>query len=97
MRQHERVLNLPWKANIRRSEKSNTIDILVSGVLGDEISTEQWAQNFTELVEPFTSEERHEWLATMADITLSSDAFFPFRDNIDCAKQVCAFLVLDNQ
>lgn len=82
-------MNLPWKANVKRSEKSNTIDILVSGVLGSEISSEQWSQNFTEPVQPFTPEERRSWLQTMADISLSSDAFFPFRDNIDCAKQVC--------
>uniref|UniRef100_A0AC34Q992 Bifunctional purine biosynthesis protein ATIC n=2 Tax=Panagrolaimus sp. JU765 TaxID=591449 RepID=A0AC34Q992_9BILA len=87
LRQHEKVLNLPWKANVKRSEKSNTIDILVSGVLGSEISSEQWSQNFTEPVQPFTPEERRSWLQTMADISLSSDAFFPFRDNIDCAKQ----------
>uniref|UniRef100_A0A7E4V3B9 Phosphoribosylaminoimidazolecarboxamide formyltransferase n=1 Tax=Panagrellus redivivus TaxID=6233 RepID=A0A7E4V3B9_PANRE len=87
LRQHERVLALPWKPNVRRSEKSNTIDVLVSGVLGSEISTEQWSQHFTEPVEPFTPEERKQWLAKLSDVALSSDAFFPFRDNIDCAKQ----------
>ena len=88
LRQHPRVLALPWKQNIRRSEKSNTIDVFVSGVLGNEISSEQWSQHFNEPVEPFTSEERREWLSTLSDVSLSSDAFFPFRDNIDCAKQV---------
>uniref|UniRef100_A0AC35EW93 Phosphoribosylaminoimidazolecarboxamide formyltransferase n=1 Tax=Panagrolaimus sp. PS1159 TaxID=55785 RepID=A0AC35EW93_9BILA len=87
LRQHQRVLALPWKQNIKRSEKSNTIDVLVSGVLGNEISSEQWSQHFTESVEPFTAEERREWLSTLSDVALSSDAFFPFKDNIDCANQ----------
>ncbi|KAH7729447.1 Protein C55F2.1 a [Aphelenchoides avenae] len=87
LRQHPRVLSLPWKANIRRAEKSNAIDVLVSGVLGSEISNEQWSNYFTETVQPFTSEERREWLEKLNDVAVSSDAFFPFRDNIDCARK----------
>ena len=54
MRQHERILNLPWNTSLKRAERSNAIDVLVSGVLGMGISHDNWAQNFTEAVEPFT-------------------------------------------
>uniref|UniRef100_A0A0K0E4F6 Phosphoribosylaminoimidazolecarboxamide formyltransferase n=2 Tax=Strongyloides stercoralis TaxID=6248 RepID=A0A0K0E4F6_STRER len=87
LRQHPKVLDLPWKANLKRSEKSNIIDVLVSGVLGKELTTLQWQNYFTETVEPFTSEERKEWINKLKNVVISSDAFFPFRDNIDCAKQ----------
>ncbi|KHJ89623.1 AICARFT/IMPCHase bienzyme [Oesophagostomum dentatum] len=68
LRQHPLVLNLPWKPTVRRSERSNAIDVLCSGVLGDE-------------------EDRKSWLAQQTGVVMSSDAFLPFRDNIDCAKQ----------
>uniref|UniRef100_A0A0N5A744 Bifunctional purine biosynthesis protein PurH n=1 Tax=Parastrongyloides trichosuri TaxID=131310 RepID=A0A0N5A744_PARTI len=87
LRQHPKVLALPWKANLKRSEKSNVIDILVSGVLGKEISNLQWQNYFTETVQPFTIEERKEWISKLKNVVISSDAFFPFRDNIDCANQ----------
>uniref|UniRef100_A0A1I7Y195 Bifunctional purine biosynthesis protein ATIC n=1 Tax=Steinernema glaseri TaxID=37863 RepID=A0A1I7Y195_9BILA len=87
MRQHPRVLALPWKPTVKRAERSNAIDVLVSGVLGREISVAAWNENFTAPVEPFTEEERRQWLQQLQDVVVSSDAFFPFRDNIDCAKQ----------
>uniref|UniRef100_A0A914DJU5 Uncharacterized protein n=1 Tax=Acrobeloides nanus TaxID=290746 RepID=A0A914DJU5_9BILA len=86
LRQHEKILNLPWKPNVRRAEKSNAIDIIVSG-LGGGLNHEQWSQYFTEHVPPFKPAERAEWLSKLTDVSVSSDAFFPFRDNIDCAKQ----------
>lgn len=55
MRQHERVLNLPWNPTVKRAERSNAIDVMVSGVLGTEISESHWSQHFVEPVEPFTS------------------------------------------
>uniref|UniRef100_A0A915EBW1 Uncharacterized protein n=1 Tax=Ditylenchus dipsaci TaxID=166011 RepID=A0A915EBW1_9BILA len=110
LRQQDRILNLPWKPNVKRSEKSNVIDVLVSGMAmnngvelisnsssssnslsphGGISSTEQWSNNFfTEPVQPFTLEERRAWLSKLMDVSVSSDAFFPFRDNIDCARQV---------
>ncbi|CAD5224285.1 unnamed protein product [Bursaphelenchus xylophilus] len=83
LRQHPKILNLPWKANVKRAEKSNAIDQLVSGISDDEDS---WNTYFSERVEPFSREERQKWLAQLTDVVVSSDAFFPFRDNIDCAK-----------
>ncbi|TKR82595.1 hypothetical protein L596_016292 [Steinernema carpocapsae] len=87
MRQHPKVLNLPWKDSIKRAEKSNNIDVMVSGVLGKEITVAAWNENFTMPVQPFTEEERREWLKKLDEVVVSSDAFFPFRDNIDCTKQ----------
>lgn len=87
LRQHPRVLALPWKATVRRAEKSNAIDVLCSGVLGNEVSLDQWQQCFTEPVSLLTPEERREWIAKLSGVVMSSDAFLPFRDNIDCAKQ----------
>ncbi|VDK66859.1 unnamed protein product [Anisakis simplex] len=87
MRQNKRVLNLPWKPSVRRADKSNAIDVMVSGVLGSEISQEHWSNYFTESVNPISTEERKEWLSKLNNVVVSSDAFFPFRDSIDCAKQ----------
>ncbi|KAI6229129.1 AICAR transformylase/inosine monophosphate cyclohydrolase [Aphelenchoides fujianensis] len=89
LRQHPRIRALPWKANVKRSEKSNVIDQLVSGIHEFAELTDQsvWNTFFTEHVAPFSAEERREWLSKLSDVVVSSDAFFPFRDNIDCAKQ----------
>ncbi|CAB3409824.1 unnamed protein product [Caenorhabditis bovis] len=87
LRQHPTVLALPWRNAIKRSEMSNAIDVMCSGVLGDEIPLEQWQQNFSEPVQPLDEEERKKWLAQQKGVVMSSDAFLPFRDNIDCAKQ----------
>lgn len=55
MRQHKRVLDLPWKPSVKRAERSNAIDVIASGVLGKEISENSWKQNFLEPVRPLTS------------------------------------------
>ncbi|PIC35537.1 hypothetical protein B9Z55_014862 [Caenorhabditis nigoni] len=87
LRQHPTVLSLPWKNAIKRSEKSNAIDVMCSGVLGSEIAVDQWQQYFNEPVEPLAEEERKQWLSQQTGVVMSSDAFLPFRDNVDCAKQ----------
>jgi len=87
LRQHERVLNLPWKPNVRRADKANAIDVFVSGFFGAEIANEHWSDFFNVPVEPFTADERRDWQKQLTGVSVSSDAFFPFRDNIDCAKQ----------
>ncbi|VDL82598.1 unnamed protein product [Nippostrongylus brasiliensis] len=86
LRQHPQVLALPWKPSVRRAERSNAVDVLCSGVLGDEVmKLFLWCVNdFFELV---VLEDRKEWLAQQTGVVMSSDAFLPFRDNIDCAKQ----------
>lgn len=87
LRQHPTVLSLPWKNAIKRSEKSNAIDVMCSGVLGSEIAIDQWQQYFNEPVEPLAEEDRKQWLSQQTGVVMSSDAFLPFRDNVDCAKQ----------
>uniref|UniRef100_A0A915BRR5 Bifunctional purine biosynthesis protein ATIC n=3 Tax=Parascaris TaxID=6254 RepID=A0A915BRR5_PARUN len=87
LRQYDRVLALPWKPTVRRSDKSNAIDVMVSGVLGSETPTEHWNSHFTDPVEPITPDERKQWLSKLHDVVVSSDAFFPFRDSIDCASR----------
>ena len=86
LRQHPTVLNLPFVPGIRRPNRDNAIDqFLQSGVT--EAEKANWPDNFTEIPTQLTAEERRAWLDTLSDVTLGSDAFFPFRDSIDRAAQ----------
>lgn len=87
LRQHERVLNLPFKADIRRPDRDNTIDVYISDDYEDVLADGVWEQFFTEKPAPLTKEEKKAWLATMARVALGSDAFFPFGDNIERAHR----------
>ncbi|CAJ2501766.1 Uu.00g046190.m01.CDS01 [Anthostomella pinea] len=83
MRFHPRVLGLKWKKGTKRPEKSNAIDLLVSGELqpsGPE--RDAFEAVFEEVPAAFSQEERKEWLNKQGDVAVSSDAFFPFVDNI---------------
>lgn len=83
MRFHERVLNLKWKKGTKRADKSNAIDLLVSGQLPkDGIEREGFEAVFEEVPAAFTSEEREAWMKQLKDVAVSSDAFFPFIDNV---------------
>lgn len=85
LRQHPKVLNLPFKDKIRRANRDNTIDVYMSDDYEDVLSDGMWQQFFTEQPTPLTREEKKEWLATLTDVSLGSDAFFPFGDNIERA------------
>ena len=87
LRQNEKVLNLPFKADIRRPDRDNTIDVYISDDYEDVLADGMWEQFFTEKPAPFTKEEKKAWLATMSGVSLGSDAFFPFGDNIERAKR----------
>ncbi|MBQ5545773.1 MAG: phosphoribosylaminoimidazolecarboxamide formyltransferase [Clostridia bacterium] len=87
LRQHEKVLNLPFKADIRRPDRDNTIDVYISDDYDDVLRDGTWELFFTEKPEPLTKEEKKAWLATMSGVSLGSDAFFPFGDNIERAKR----------
>lgn len=87
LRQNEKVLNLPFKADIRRPDRDNTIDVYISDDYEDVLADGMWEQFFTEKPAPFTKEEKKTWLATMSGVSLGSDAFFPFGDNIERAKR----------
>ncbi|KAL8734750.1 MAG: hypothetical protein Q9181_003090 [Wetmoreana brouardii] len=83
MRFHERALNLKWKKGTKRPDKSNAIDMLCSGQLPkSDVEKRDYERNFEEVPKPFTSEEREEWLSHLRGVAVSSDAFFPFIDNV---------------
>ncbi|SEG16500.1 phosphoribosylaminoimidazolecarboxamide formyltransferase / IMP cyclohydrolase [Eubacterium ruminantium] len=87
LRQSPKVLNLPFKADVRRADRDNTIDVYISDDYDDVLADGIWEQFFTEKPEVFTREERKEWLKKMDGVSLGSDAFFPFGDNIERAKR----------
>ena len=88
LRQSEKVLSLKFADGIGRPDKNNIIDLYLSDrdadtVLGDDV----WQNYFSERPEPFTREEKDAYLATVTGVTVGSDAFFPFADNIDRAAK----------
>jgi len=88
MRFHPRALDLHWKKGTKRPDKANAIDMLCSGsVPKSGIELEDWQKNFEVVPKIFTEEEREEWLKGMKDVACSSDAFFPFIDNVFRASQ----------
>lgn len=87
LRQHPKCLNLPFKEDIRRPDRDNTIDVYISDDYEDVLADGTWEQFFTEKPEPLLREEKKEWLSTFSGVSLGSDAFFPFGDNIERAKR----------
>ena len=87
LRQHPRVLSLPFKADIRRPDRDNTIDVYVSDDDMDVLADGMWENFFTEKPERLTREEKRAWLNTLTGVSLGSDAFFPFGDNIERAHR----------
>ena len=83
----KRLISLPFKPDIRRPDRDNTIDVYISDDYDDVLRDGTWELFFTEKPEPFTKEEKKAWLATMSGVSLGSDAFFPFGDNIERAKR----------
>lgn len=87
LRQHEKVLNLPFVEKIRRADRDNTIDVYISDDYMDVLADGAWEQFFTRKPEPLTREEKAAWLQTLSGVSLGSDAFFPFGDNIERAHK----------
>ena len=87
LRQHEKVLNLPFKEDIRRADRDNTIDIYLSEDYEDVLQDGAWEQFFTKQPSVFTREEKKAWIKQQHDVALGSDAFFPFGDNIERAAK----------
>lgn len=87
LRQNPKVTNLPFKQGIRRADKDNAIDIYISNDYMDILSDGLWEHIFTEKPILFTKEERKEWVKKLKDVSLGSDAFFPFGDNIERARK----------
>ena len=82
-----RCLHLPFKEGIRRPDRDNTIDVYISDDYMDVLADGVWEQFFTEKPEPLTREEKRAWLDTLTGVSLGSDAFFPFGDNIERAHR----------
>ena len=87
LRQHPKVMNLPFKANIRRPDRDNTIDVYISDDDMDVLADGTWELFFTEKPERLTREEKRAWLDQQTGVSLGSDAFFPFGDNIERAHR----------
>jgi phosphoribosylaminoimidazolecarboxamide formyltransferase/IMP cyclohydrolase len=87
LRQHPKVMNLPFVPGIRRADRDNTIDIYISDDHDDVLAEGAWQQFFTERPEVLTREEKAAWIAKNTGVSLGSDAFFPFGDNIERAHK----------
>ena len=87
LRQHPKVLGLPFRPDVSRPNRDNAIDVYISDECEDVIGEEVWAQTFTRRPEPLTPAEKKEWLARFTGVCLGSDAFFPFGDNIERARR----------
>ena len=87
LRQHPKVLNLPWVEKIRRADRDNTIDVYISDDHDDVLADGVWQQFFTEKPDILRREEKRTWLDTLKGVSLGSDAFFPFGDNIERAHK----------
>ena len=85
LRQHDKVLNLPFLPTLGRPDRDNTIDVYISDQSEDVLADGNWQKYFTEQPEPLTAEEKKAYLATISGVSVGSDAFFPFSDNIDRA------------
>ncbi len=87
LRQHDKVLNLPFLDSVKRPDRDNTIDIYISDDYEDVLADGVWETLFSEKPEPFTKEEKKAYLSTIKGVSLGSDAFFPFGDNIERAAK----------
>ncbi len=87
LRQHDKVLNLPFLDTVGRPDRDNTIDVYISDECDDVLADGKWQKYFSERPEPFTKEEQKAYLATIKGVALGSDAFFPFGDNIERASK----------
>ena len=87
LRQSPKVLNLPFKDTITRAERDNAIDVYIGEEYMDVLADGAWEKTFTEKPEVFTKEEKRAWLDGLTGVTLGSDAFFPFSDNIERAHK----------
>ena len=87
LRQNPKVLALPFRDDIRRPDRDNTIDVYISDEFDDVLRDGEWQKRFKERPEPLTAEEKKAWIATQSGITVGSDAFFPFGDNVERARK----------
>lgn len=87
LRQHPKVLGLKFVDGIRRANRDNTIDVYIGNEADDVLAEGEWQKWFAEKPEPLTAEERATWIAQLDGVSLGSDAFFPFGDNVERARK----------
>lgn len=87
LRQSPQVLNLPFKSNVKRPDRDNAIDVYIGSESEDLLDGDNWKNIFTERPKKFTDEEKKSWLKNLKGVSLASDAFFPFGDNIERAHK----------
>jgi phosphoribosylaminoimidazolecarboxamide formyltransferase/IMP cyclohydrolase len=87
LRHHPQVLALPFKKGVKRAEKANAIDLYVSGEVLEGGEKEHWESLFEGAVVPLTAEQKKEWATKLDGVSCSSDAFFPFPDNVHRARK----------
>lgn len=90
-------MNLKFKAGVKRADISNAIDNYVLGTVGKDMPLAQFESLFDEVPAFLTDAERKEWSSKLSGVALGSDAFFPFRDNIDRAKLVSINMIMIKQ
>ena len=87
LRQHEKVLNLPFLPTLGRPDRDNVIDVYISDQADDVLGEGMWQKYFTTRPEPLTAEEKKAYLGAITGVSVGSDAFFPFDDNIERARR----------
>uniref|UniRef100_A0A8C7LAY5 Bifunctional purine biosynthesis protein ATIC n=1 Tax=Oncorhynchus kisutch TaxID=8019 RepID=A0A8C7LAY5_ONCKI len=87
LRHHPRVLGMRFRSGVKRAEMANAIDQYVSGTIGEGPDLAVWKAMYEEVPDPLDETEKRNWLSSLQAVALSSDAFFPFRDNVDRAKR----------
>ncbi len=87
LRQCPKVLELPFKDGLRRADRDNTIDVYISDEYEDVVADGNWQKFFTQQPSVFTREEKRAWLDGLKGVTVGSDAFFPFGDNVERARK----------
>ena len=95
LRHHPKVLGLQFVDGIRRPDRDNAIDIYTSDEYEDILADGTWQQTFTVRPEPLTAEEKKAWIATQSGLTVGSDAFFPFGDNVERARKSGALYIAE--
>lgn len=87
LRQCPKVMNLPFRTDIRRADRDNTIDVYMGAEYEDVLREGTWQQFFIQRPEPLSAEEKKQWQEKLQGVSLGSDAFFPFGDNIERARK----------
>ena len=87
LRQHPKTLALPFLDGIRRPDRDNAIDIYLSDEYEDDLADGVWQTKYKVRPEPLTAEEKRAWIAQQSGLTVGSDAFFPFGDNVERAHK----------